>query len=149
MKKSFLHSTLLYLVGGLLIASLLIRIFLPPYYYVKRALPERNFSAHELYETVTAVASASTDSLAGQVILLKGLVDSVNEQYAVIGKDSEIIRCTFRKTIYDRKPDLRIGEEVVLKGVCFGPYMNQVVLIQCVLMKQSYPAGISGDSSKQ
>jgi len=149
MKRSFLHTTLLYLVVGLLTGSLLIRIFLPPYYYVKHVVPERDFSAHELYRAVTAVPSIASDTLAGKVILLQGVVGAMTKDYILIGQDNETIRCTFRKTIYDRKPDLRIGEEIVLKGVCLGQYMNQAVVSQCVVLNMKSPAVAGGDSSKQ
>jgi len=149
MKRSYLHSTLLYLVVGLLAGSLLIRIFLPPYYFVKRAVPVKAFSAHELYQAVTAVPSIPSDTLAGKVILLQGLVSAVSQDYILIGKDHETIRCTFRKTIYDRKPDLRIGAEIVLKGLCQCQYMNQAVVSQCVVLNRKSPAGAEGDSPKK
>lgn len=141
MRPSFLHKTLLHLIVGLLAGSLLIRIFLPPYYYVKRAVAEGNFSAQELYRAVTTVSTAASDTLAGKVVLLQGVVGAVTGDHILIGPETGTVRCTFRKTIYDRKHDLRIGEEVVVKGVCMGHYMNQAVLSQCVVLNEKPLAG--------
>ncbi len=146
MRRSYLHSTLVYLAVGLLVGSLLIRIFLPPFYYVKRAVPVKAFSVQELYQTVAAASSVASDTLAGKVILVQGVVGGVTPDYLLIGQGHEMIRCTFRKTIYDRKPVLKMGTEIVLKGICQCRYMNQAVVSQCVLLNQKPEPGAGAES---
>jgi hypothetical protein len=148
MKKSFLHTTLLYMLAGLLIVSVLIRVFLPPYYFVKRAVAEESYTAHELYRTVTAVPTGSPEYLAGKVIMLKGTVTSATDDYITMGTENEVIRCTFRKTIYDRKPEVKKGDEVVLKGICLGPGLPEVLVSQCLLVKEGSPDEFSGKKGK-
>lgn len=135
-KKSFHWS----LIGGIALFLILTgaagRLVFPPFGNLLRELPAGNFTAGELFREFADDPSGACLRLANQVIILEGDVFEAGDGYIMIGKDMSPVRCIFRRSIYDRKPDLKPGGRITLKGVCRGLNMTEVLVTHCIVLNK-------------
>jgi len=102
-----------------------------------KELPEGNFTASELFQEFTGDPTDAYIRLANKVIILEGEVAATGDGYIMVGKDMCVVRCIFRNSIYDRKPDLKTGDRVNLKGVCRGLNMTEVLVTHCIILNKA------------
>jgi hypothetical protein len=112
-----------------------IRVVLPPYVNLSRALAEGNYSSGELFREFTADPNGSYRHLAGKVIIIEGAVFETGNGFVRIGQEMAPVRCLLRKTIYDRNPYFKTGDCIILKGVCQGLDMTEVIVTHCITIK--------------
>jgi len=136
MRRSFLHGILVYLAAGMLFIALLIRIFFPPFIQMKKIEPLADLTSAQLFDLIDAAPAGSMNYLDGQIIQIKGTIQSLESNLLIIGTGEQQIRCKFRRTIYDRKPSLVTGETVVVKGVCQKIIGKEVHVNQCVVVAE-------------
>jgi len=143
MRRSFLHGILVYLAAGMLFIALLIRIFFPPFIQMKKIEPLADLTSAQLFDLIDAAPAGSMNYLDGQIIQIKGTIQSLESNLLIIGTGEQQIRCKFRRTIYDRKPSLVTGETVVVKGVCRKIIGKEVHVNQCVVVaeRENHSAG--------
>lgn len=135
-KKSF-HWTLTWGIAiFFILAGITGRLLFPPFGNLLQELPAGNFTAGELFQEFTADPSGACLRLANQVIILEGEVYKTGDRYIMVGKDMSPVRCIFRRSIYDRKPDLKTGERITLKGVCRGLNMTEVLVTHCIVLNK-------------
>ena len=112
-------------------------LFFPPYSNLNRELSAGNFTASELFDEFVSDPTAAYIRFGNKVVILEGEVAATGDGYVLLGKEMRFARCIFRKSIYDKRPDLKTGERVTLKGVCRGLNMTEVYLTHCILIYQS------------
>jgi len=135
MKKSFLHSRLLLMGIVVVLTGALLTVVFPSNYGIETALPKGNFSSEELFRTFTNDPSGSFYQYGNSVIVIEGKVAAAGSGYILLGKDMQVVRCEMRKTIYDRKKKFSPGQSVVLKGVCRGLNLTEILITHCVVVK--------------
>lgn len=120
-----------------ILSGIAVRVALPPNRHLDKALPTGNFTAVELFSEFAGDPSGAAMRLDGKVVILEGVVAASGKGYVVIGKDMCIVKCIFRKSIYDRQPVLKPGDRITVKGICSGLSMTEVVLTYCILIKKN------------
>ena len=113
-----------------------VRLVFPPFGNLPKELPEGNFTASELFQEFTHDPTDAFIRLANKVIILEGEVAASGDDFIIVGKDMYLVRCVLRKSIYDRKPGLRTGDRVTLKGVCRGLNLTEVVVTNCIILNK-------------
>ena len=136
MKKSYLHSRLIVMVFGLVLLIVLLRLVFPPWFSIESEIPVANFSAHELFATFVEDPSEAHYQYGNKVIVIEGEVTAAGPGFVLMGKDMEIVRCTLRKTIYDRKKNYKPGDQVMFKGICGGLNLTELLITHCVDIKR-------------
>jgi hypothetical protein len=121
----------------LVLTGAAVRLIFPPHVNLARELPEGNFTANELFYEFTSDPAGGYERLAGKVIILEGVVAATGEGYVLFGQEMSIVKCSFRKTIYDKKPQLIAGDRATLKGVCRGLNLTEVLVTHCILLNKS------------
>ena len=124
------------IVGGLILA-ILIRLFFPPGMDLMWKDEVGTFTAESLFRTFTDDPPGAHFVYGDKIIRVEGRVAASGQDYILLGKDMEIVRCMMRQSIYDRQRDLQVGQEVAIKGVCRGLNMTEILLTQCVEVKDS------------
>ncbi len=109
----------------------------PPYRNLEKEAPVGNFTADELFQGLAKDPAGGYIRLSGKVIIIEGVVAASGDGYVMLGKDMCVIRCTLRKTIYDKKRQFEPGKIVILKGVCRGMNMTEVVVSHCIVINNS------------
>ncbi len=136
--KKFIHrSRILGFALFLILIGVAGRLIFPPFGNLSKELPEGNFTASELFQDFTGDPTFAYIRLANKVIILEGVVAATGDGYIMAGKDMYLVRCLFRKSIYDRKPGLKTGDRVTLKGVCRGLNMTEVLVTHCIILNKS------------
>ncbi|MCX6227494.1 MAG: hypothetical protein NTV01_22620 [Bacteroidia bacterium] len=129
-----------YLISGvalfLILIGVSIRLVFPPFGNLLKELPEGNFTAVELFQEFTGDPTGAWLRLANKVIILEGEVSAAGAGYIVMGKDMCVVRSIFRKSIYDRKPVLKTGDRVTVKGICRGMNMTEVLVTHCIILNK-------------
>jgi len=136
-KVSYLHSRLVLMIISGLILAVLIRLFFPPGVDVTWKDEAGTFTPESLFRTFTDDPPEAHFIYGDKVIRVKGQLAASGDGYVLLGKDMEIVRCMLRQSIYDRQVDYQAGQEVILKGVCRGLNMTEVLLTQCIRVKDS------------
>lgn len=121
----------------LVLTAVTLWIFFPPYCNLARELPEGNYTAGDLFREFARDPAGAYMRLAGKVVILEGEVAETGNGYALVGKDMCLVRCVFRKSIYDLKPDLKTGGRVTLKGVCRGMDLTEVLVTHCIILNNT------------
>jgi len=149
MKRSFLHESLLYLAALLLLLSLLVRIFFPPYVNLGKTEPMVEFAGDDLSRLLNTAPEESMDYLKQQIVQVKGTVDSVGRDAFYLDLDGKRVTCKPRMTIYDQRPQLVIAQQVVVKGVCTRVTAQGLLMKKCLVMarleKPAVPETSTGD----
>ncbi|MFA5814717.1 MAG: hypothetical protein WC865_03750 [Bacteroidales bacterium] len=136
MKKSYHQSRILGVALFLILIGVAGRLIFPPFGNLSKELPEGNFTASDLFQEFTSDPTGAYIRLANKVIILEGDVAATGDGYIMVGKDMCLVRCMFRKSIYDRKPGLKTGDRVTLKGVCRGLNMTEVLVTHCIILNK-------------
>lgn len=137
MKCSFLRSRFYVVAIFLVLTGVAVRLVFPPFVNLSVELAAGNFTATELFHEFTDDPTKAYMELAKKVIILEGVIASTGDGFVIIGKDMCMVRCIFRKSIYDRKHDLKTGESITLKGVCRGLNMTEVLVTHCIVLNKS------------
>ena len=106
----------------------------PLYRNLEKEAPVGNFTADELFQGLAKDPAGGYIRLSGKVIIIEGVVAASGDGYVMLGKDMCVIRCTLRKTLFDKTPKLEPGRAVILKGVCRGMNMTEVVVSHCIVI---------------
>jgi len=136
MKKSNNRSLILGIALFLVLFGVAARLIFPPFGNLSKELPEGNFTASDLFQEFTGNPTDAYIRLANKVIILEGEVAATGDDYVMVGKDMCLVKCMFRKSIYDRKPGLKTGDRVTLKGVCRGLNMTEVLVTHCIILNK-------------
>ena len=136
MKNSFKRFRIAGIVVFLILTGIVVRILFPPHYNLSDDLAAGNFSAGELFHEFTGDPAGAYIRYANQVVILEGSVTATGDGYIMLGRDMSLVKCVFRKSIYDRKPDLKPGDPVTLKGVCRGVNMTELVVTHCIVINK-------------
>jgi hypothetical protein len=127
-------------IGGIALFLILTgatgRLIFPPFGNLLQELPAGNFTAGELFQEFTGDPSGASLRFANEVIILEGEVFEAGDGYIMVGKDMSPVRCIFRRSVYDRKPALKTGEKITLKGVCRGLNMTEVLVTHCIVLNK-------------
>jgi hypothetical protein len=118
----------------LVLTGAAVRLIFPPYVNLVKELPAGNFTANELFYEFTSDPLGAYERLGGKVIIFEGVVAATGEGYVLFGEGMSVVKCNFRKTIYDKKPQLSAGDRVTLKGVCRGLNLTEVLVTHCILL---------------
>jgi hypothetical protein len=121
----------------LILIGVSVRLFYPPYGNIPEDLPEGNFTAPELFQEFINDPTTAYMKLYGKVVILEGEVAATGNGYVVIGKEMRVVKCVFRKSIYDRKLTVTPGTRVTLKGVCKGMNMTEILVTHCIILNKS------------
>jgi hypothetical protein len=135
MRKSN-RSYLIWGIALLIILGLGGRLIFPPYGNLSKELSAGNFTAGELFQEFSGDPVRAYMLYANKAIVLEGAVAATGQGYIMVGENMSVIRCIFRKTIYDRKPGLKTGDRVILKGICRGLNMTEVLVTHCILINK-------------
>ena len=73
----------------------------------------------------------------GKVITLKGKVAATDDGYIMLGEDMVVVKCVFRKSIYDRNPLPMVGDSIMLKCVCRGLNLTEILVTHCIIINKS------------
>jgi len=136
MKKTYHWSRILGITFFLVLSGVAGRLIFPPFSNLSKELPVGNFTASELFQEFTSDPTGAYILLANKVIILEGEVAATGDGYVMVGKDIFLVRCMFRKSIYDRKPGLKTGDRVTLKGICRGLNMTEVLITHCIIINK-------------
>ena len=136
MKKSHHRSRTLGVVLFLIVIGVLGRLIFPPFANLSKELPEGNFTSGDLFQEFTGDPTGAYIRLVNKVIILEGEIAATGDDYIMVGKDMCMVRCMFRKSIYDRKPCLKSGDRVTLKGVCRGLNLTEVLVTHCIILNK-------------
>ncbi len=120
-----------------ILAGITVRVFLPPYLNMLKQLPVGNYSATEIFEDFTNDPTGAWLRLAGKPVVMEGEVSASGKGFAMLGKDMFAVKCTLRNSIYDDNCIPSVGDKVVLKGICQGLNMTEVLVTHCVLITKS------------
>ena len=108
---------------------------------VKGKQADLTLSAFELYEEYQADEAAGNKKYIDKIIEVKGTIAEIstdeNGATVVMLRDKDAfsgILCTLREDEKKRAKDLKVGQEVTIKGQCTGMLMD-VVLNKCVLVQ--------------
>ena len=112
------------------------RIIFPPWHHLEKELPEGSYTAVELFREFTSGPVAAGMHLTGKAVLLEDTISATGKGYICLGTDMTRIRCVFRNTIYDRKPDPKPGERVTVKGICRGQYLTEILISPCIVVNK-------------
>ncbi|MCD6331759.1 MAG: hypothetical protein J7L89_00650 [Bacteroidales bacterium] len=134
MKWSFLHTRLILFAVILMGIGLTIRIFFPPYYNLRYLTAATDMTPYELFNTYTENPPYAHSLYTDKVILLEGTVAGRNDAFITMGSDMRIVKCVFRKSIYDHPNKLKIGDKVIIKGVCRGITLTEILLTHCIVI---------------
>jgi len=121
----------------LLVIGIAIRVIFPPFGNLLRDLPAGSFTSEDLTAEFVGDPVEAYLDWGNKIIILEGKVAASGKGYAMIGKDMSMVRCQFRRTIYDRRLNLNAGDSVTVKGVCRGLNSGGVLLTQCIILNQS------------
>ncbi len=131
--KNFFHRYWLWMAAAaLLLTGAIIWLVFPPYGNLASEVSEGSFTTEELFREFTGDPTGTSLRLSGKVIILEGKVAATDKGYIILGQEMVLIRCIFRKTIYDRKPNLAVGDSVTLKCVCRGLNLMEVLVTDCI-----------------
>lgn len=137
MKKTYHWSRILGITLFLAVIGVAGRLIFPPFGNLSKELPMGNFTAGDLFQEFTGDPTGAYIRLANKVIILEGEVAATGDGYIMVGKDMCLVRCMFRKSIYDRKPELKSGDRVTLKGICRGLNMTEILITHCIIINKS------------
>jgi hypothetical protein len=135
MNRLFLYTRFLLIIGAFFVLGILIWLLFPAGYNIKRMPVAANMTAYELFDTYVADPPYAHFLYAGKVILIEGTLEDIGEDYVLMGSGMRVVRCELRNTIYDRKSLLKKGDKVIMKGICRGITLTEVLLTQCVLVR--------------
>jgi len=137
MKKTYHWSRILGITLFLVFIGVAGRLIFPRFSNLSKELTAGNFTASELFQEFTSDPTGAYILLANKLIILEGEVAATGNGYIMMGKDMCLVRCMFRKSIYDRKPDLKTGDRVTLKGICRGLNMTEILITHCIIINKS------------
>jgi hypothetical protein len=137
MKLAINRSRLFGVLLLLILIGVSVRLLCPPYGHISKDLPEGNFTAPELFQEFISDPTNAYFRLYGKVVILEGEVAATGNGYVVIGTEMRVVKCIFRKSIYDRKLTATPGTRVTLKGVCRGMNMTEVLVTNCIILNKS------------
>lgn len=109
----------------------------PPYRNLEKESPLASFTADELFQVFAKDPTGSYIRFSKKVIIIEGIVAASGNGYVMLGKDMCVVRCVFRETIYDKELRLKSGDVVLLKGVCQGMNMTEVVVTHCIVISKT------------
>jgi len=142
MRKSFLHARLLLILLTIVTAGLLVRVLLPPYYNMGKLPSMAEANSYELFKYFADDPPEAFSYFTDRVIQVEGVISGVGDGYVTMGSDMRIVRCLLRRSVYDRDPDLKNGERVILKGVCRGLVLTEVLLTHCIVIYRERPTNL-------
>ena len=137
MKKSYHRYRVLVVALFLVLIGVAGRVIFPPFANLFKELPEGNFNAIDLFQEFTDDPPDAYIRLAKKAIILEGEVAATGDGYIMLGKDMCLIKCMFRESIYDRKPGLKTGDKVTVKGVCQGLNMTEILVTHCIILHKT------------
>jgi hypothetical protein len=123
-------------VIGLLVAGAALRVIFPLHGGLEKELPEGSYTASELFREFTSDPVGAYQLLASRVIILEDTVATFGDGFAVMGKDLCRVRCQFRRSVYDRKPEVETGDRITIKGICRGQYMTEILVTHCIIINK-------------
>ena len=138
MRKSFLHTRLILILAGVVSLGILVRILLPPFYNLGKLPSMAEANSYELFKYYADDPPEAFSYYSDRVIQVEGVVSGVGDGYVTMGSDMRIVRCMLRRSVYDRDPGLKKGERVILKGVCRGLVLTEVLLTHCIVIYREH-----------
>jgi hypothetical protein len=121
----------------LILTGIGVRLVFPPFASLSKDLAAGNFAACELFQEFTGDPTGAFIRLGGKIVILEGEVAAAGDGYIIMGKEMCVVRCLFRTSIYDRNPDVKTGDRLVLKGVCQGLNRTEVLVTHCIITKKN------------
>ncbi len=136
--KKFFHRFRLWLFLLLMIlAGTACWWFLSPYSNITKQIPAGAFTPSGLFREFTADPTGSSLELANKVIVLTGRVSAEGDGYIMLGQDMAVVRCVFKKAIFNRSEQVVTGDSITLKGVCRGLNLTEVLVTHCILVDKT------------
>lgn len=136
-KNILLVGLLLLLIGGVIGY----KIYNKPHQDMLQAKSEMSISAHKLYSDYQASESDANNIYLGKVITVEGEVEEINKKaenknQIIISTGDMISRISCDLDYlseHDGISDLKVGDQVKIKGKCAGILMD-VVLDRCIIL---------------
>ncbi len=133
-QKSYLHKSLIRIILGLFLIAVIFRIIFPPYYGMAKRLPIAQMTDTELFDTFINNPVDAQSKYAQKVILLEGRVSSLDNGMVIMGTGMRVVRVVFQKQPLKRTPGFDVGQRLVLKGLCSGIDLNEVIVTHAIIV---------------
>jgi hypothetical protein len=118
----------------ILFMGLAVRLIFPPFANLLRVLPMGNFTSAGLFREFAEDQAGASMLLAGQVIIVEGIVSESGKRFIRMDKGLYQVKCVLRNTLYDRPNKMKPGDRITIKGVCEGLNMTEVVMDHCIIL---------------
>jgi len=103
---------------------------------VENNIPVSNMKAAELFDHFTKDPASAYNNLLNEIIVVEGKVHSISGKTICLGFGMRIVRLEFQKRTFQNLPPVKIGETLVVKGICHGLDYTEVVIGQSILLAQ-------------
>ncbi len=127
-QKSYLHKALLIIMGTVIIVGITIAVLFPPYYNIARLKADTHITDSQLISAFNEDPVKAQGDYIHKVLLLEGRVTRLEDERIIMGTGLRTIRIDIRKRPFRPSPGFEIGQRLVIKGVCFGTDLNEVLM---------------------
>jgi len=118
----------------MVILAILIRVIFPPYFNIGKKPPIAKVTDNELFTIFVRNPVDAHSRFDQQIILVNGTVNRLEKNTVILGSGMNITKCVLIRNWRYSIPDLKEGQHVLLKGVCRGLDLTEVLVSHCVVI---------------
>lgn len=128
------------LVLGFIGAGTGFYLYNKPVESLKKAKPDFNLSAEELFSAFDTNEATSNEKYLDKIIELTGEIREINKESTeklsiTLNSGSEMfgVICELDQSQFEKSETFQVGQKISIKGQCTGMLMD-VVLVRCILL---------------
>jgi hypothetical protein len=99
-----------------------------------KRLPTKELSDIELFDLFIANPVDAQSKLGHKIILLEGRVTEIDGNMIVMGSGLRSVRIVLQKRPFRKIPGFSLGQRLVIKGLCNGINLNEVVVSEAIIV---------------
>jgi len=133
-EKSFLHRQLLIIILVLLGLAISIRLVFPPFYNIGKLSPVKQFSDEQLFNEFVSDQIDAQSRYGMKPILVEGRITGVDKGMILMGEGMELVRIKLMHNWRYTIPKYKYGDQILIKGVCQGIDMTEVLVSKAIII---------------
>lgn len=119
---------------AIILFSIGLRVLFPPFYTIGKKSPVQQFTYEELFDTFVKHPVEAPGRYAMQPLLVEGRITGIDGHMILMSHGMKIVRIKLMQNWRYDIPDFGYGDYVLVKGICRGMDLTEVVLTHAIII---------------